>query len=301
MSNPRKHVKYLVAVTSILTALVAARPSVAQGTLLWRQNLSGTFNSFAGASFAEASSLAVDNLGNVVAAGRTGNTGISSNGISSNFTVAKFNPHGTLLWQQNLNGTAHGDDWASSVAVDKLGNVVAAGTTQNTGTGFDFAVAKFNPHGTLLWQQSLNGSANGNDGATSVAVDNLGNVVAAGSTLNIIGPADELSDFTVAKFDGNGTLLWQRNLNGTAISSFDIAYSVAVDNLGNVVAAGITVNTATRFDFTAARFDPHGTLLWQQNLNGTANDHDGASSVAVDNLGNVVAAGGHFTVAKFNR
>jgi hypothetical protein len=43
-SNPRKHVKYLVAVASILTALVAARPSVAQGTLLWQQKLSGPAN-----------------------------------------------------------------------------------------------------------------------------------------------------------------------------------------------------------------------------------------------------------------
>src|SRR5262245_42590991 len=92
-SNPRKHVKYLLAVTSILTALVAARPSVAQGTLLWQQNLSGTLNSFAGAT-----SVAVDNLGNVVAAGSTVNTG-----TSSDFTVAKFDPHGTLLWVQYLN------------------------------------------------------------------------------------------------------------------------------------------------------------------------------------------------------
>jgi hypothetical protein len=73
MSNPRKHVKYLVAVTSILTALVAARPSVAQGTLLWQRNLNGTLNSSAGAT-----SVAVDNLGNVVAAGYTGLTPLTA-------------------------------------------------------------------------------------------------------------------------------------------------------------------------------------------------------------------------------
>jgi hypothetical protein len=47
------------------------------------------------------------------------------------------------LWQQNLDGTANGFNEAYSVAVDKQGNVVAAGLTQNTGTDFDFTVAKF--------------------------------------------------------------------------------------------------------------------------------------------------------------
>ena len=50
---------------------------------------------------------------------------------------------GTLLWQQNLNGTANGNDQARSVAVDNRGKVVAAGSTVNIGTGTDFTVAKF--------------------------------------------------------------------------------------------------------------------------------------------------------------
>ena len=241
MSNPRNHVKYVLAVTLILTGLVAARPSAAQGTLLW-QNLNGTLN-----AVDSAGSVAVDNLGNVVAAGFTTNTG-----TGSGFTVAKFDPHGTLLWQQNLNGTANARDEALSVAVDNLGNVVAAGFTTNTGTGSDFTVAKFDGNGTLLWQQKLNGTsgANSTDEARAVAVDNLGNVVAAGLTTN----TGTGTDFTVAKFDGNGTLLWQQNLSGTG--GPDRAVSVALDNLGNVVAAGLITNTGTGIDFTVAKFDP---------------------------------------------
>jgi len=156
---------------------------------------------------------------------------------------------------QNLNGTggATSTDAASSVAVDNLGNVVAAGSTENAGTGSDFTVAKFDGNGTLLWQQKLNGTggANSDDEARAVAVDNLGNVVAAGSTTN----TGTGSDFTVAKFDPHGTLLWQQNLNGT-LNAVDSAGSVAVDNLGNVVAAGSTENAGTSFDFTVAKFAP---------------------------------------------
>jgi outer membrane protein assembly factor BamB len=70
------------------------------------------------------------------------------------FTVAKFDSDGTLLWQQNLNGTANGVDGASSVTVDNQGNALAAGGTQNAGTFFDFTVVKFDRDGSLVWQQN---------------------------------------------------------------------------------------------------------------------------------------------------
>ena len=112
--------------------------------------------------------------------------------------------------------------------------------------------ARPNAHGALLWQQDLNGTrADRNDRVESVAADNHVNVVAAGETVMNIGRA---VDFTVVKFDRDGTLLWQQTLNGTAANSFDDATSVAVDNQGNVVAAGSIENAGTSRDFTVAKF-----------------------------------------------
>jgi uncharacterized delta-60 repeat protein len=236
------------------------------GTLLWEQILTGT-----GISVFEPLPVAVDNQGNVVA-GRLGRVAkfdrdgillwqqnVSSNSVAvdnqgsvvtrSGFRVAKVDRDGALLWQSNLNATATDGGSAKSMAVDNQGNVVAAGYTVNTGTGNDFAVAKFDRDGTLLWQQTLTGTAaNSDDEALSVAVDHQGNVVAAGHTQN----TGTGIDFTVAKFDRDGTLLWQQTLNGTA--NFGDALSVAVDNRGNVVAAGSTANTGTGTDFTVAKF-----------------------------------------------
>src|SRR6185503_5399175 len=151
---------------------------------------------------------------------------------------------------------ANDADEAYSVAVDNQGNVLAAGYTRNTGTGEDFTVAKFARDGTLLWQQTLNGTANGFDFASSVAVDNQGNVLAAGQIVN----TRTDGDFTVAKFAHDGTLLWQQSLNGSA-NFVDVAFSVAVDNQGNVLAAGKTWNTGTGVDFTVVKFARDGTLL----------------------------------------
>ena len=43
-----------------------------------------------------------------------------------------------------INGTANGFDQAFAVTVDADGDVVAAGSTQNIGTGTDFTVVKLN-------------------------------------------------------------------------------------------------------------------------------------------------------------
>jgi len=274
------------------------------GAVLWSQAINGTeFN-----SSDRALAVAVDGMGNVVAAGFTQNTG-----TGLDFTVIKFDgTSGAVLWNQAINGTANGSDVASAVAVDGAGNVVAAGFTSNTGTFEDFTVIKFDgTSGAELWRQVINGTANGSDEARAVAVDGVGNVVAAGFTQN----TGTGRDFTVIKFDGSsGTELWRQVIDGTAFNSFDQASAVAVDGAGNVVAAGLTQNFHPpgfhiNLDFTVIKFDgTSGAVLWSQAINGTANGNDQALAVAVDGVGNVVAAGStfntgtsfDFTVIKFD-
>ena len=200
---------------------------------------------------------------------------------------------GAWAWQANINGTfGSGADVANAVAVDGVGNVVAAGFTTNTGTGFDFTVIKFNGSSSaVLWSQAINGTANGSDQAFAVAVDGVGNVVAAGRTTD----TGTIADFTVIKFDGtSGVELWRQVINGPVLFA-DFAFAVAVDGVGNVVAAGSTTNTGTAGtgpDFTVIKFDgTSGVELWRQAIDGTANDFDEARAVAVDGAGNVVAAG----------
>jgi len=101
-------------------------------------------------------------------------------------------------WQNNIDGidSRHFD---RAVTVDRVGNLVAAGVTQNTGTATDFTVIKFDGvSGAELWRQVINGTANGTDRANAVTVDGVGNVVAAGATVN----TGTSADFTVVKLRG---------------------------------------------------------------------------------------------------
>jgi outer membrane protein assembly factor BamB len=254
----------------------------ATGDELWRTLVVGTLPNGADAAFA----VAVDGEENVVAAGRTVNTG-----TGSDFTVGKFDgATGALLWGLVLNGSANGPDQALAVTLDGEGNVVAAGSIRSFLTGDDFTVAKFDgATGDVLWGRNLNGSASSIDQARAVTVDGMGNVVAAGS----IRSTGTFDDFTVIKFDGaTGDELWRTNINGSA-NVRDEARAVMVDGMGNVVAAGSTRNTDTGFsDFTAVKLDgATGDELWRTNINGSANTLDEAVAVAVDGAGDVVAAG----------
>ena len=136
--------------------------------------------------------VAVDLEGNVVAAGHIQNTE-----TFGDFIVTKLDGiTGAELWRETINGDANGDDWAGTVLVDLMGDMVAAGATQNRLTGTDFTVVRFDgASGKERWRKVINGTANGVDAAFAIATDASGNVIAVGRTQNT-GTGD---DFIVVK------------------------------------------------------------------------------------------------------
>src|SRR5439155_15624641 len=102
--------------------------SGATGAELWRQAI-GT----------SALAVAADNSGDVAAAGTTRHSQ-----TFNDFLVVKLSgKNGHQIWQRELQGPADLEE-ARSVRIDGAGNVIAAGTTDNTGTNGDVTVAKFN-------------------------------------------------------------------------------------------------------------------------------------------------------------
>ncbi|PYM86695.1 MAG: hypothetical protein DME09_01890 [Candidatus Rokuibacteriota bacterium] len=153
----------------------------ASGAELWRQAIS------LNASAPEAANaVAVDEDGGVVAAGVTG-----APGPGTNFTVVKFNgADGAELWRLTVNGTASNSlDQALAVAVDRRGDVAAAGTTQNTSgsiTSSDFTVVKVDGEsGEELWRQVIGSAPGTNGGALAVRVDAACSVIVAGTVSNL--------------------------------------------------------------------------------------------------------------------
>lgn len=86
---------------------------------------------------------------------------------------------------------------------DAHGNVYSVGYVINSNHDADFLLEKRDYRSTLLWSQSYNGPASGNDTATCMKLDQDGNVYVAGKVYNGMN-----YDFQVLKYDPDGNLIW---------------------------------------------------------------------------------------------
>ena len=155
---------------------------------------------FAGEDFdVGASGVALQENGKIVAVGRCGGTGFVD------FALARYNPNGSLDPSFSGDGKQRtdfgGGDAASGVALQGDGKIVAAGVT-SSGSGSDFALARYNPNGTLDASFSGDGKQTtdfgGTDRAAGVALQADGKIVAAG----VGDGTDGTSDFALARYQG---------------------------------------------------------------------------------------------------
>ena len=211
-------------------------------------------------SVQSASSVVIQPDGKIVVAGYYF---VFLSATGRDFALARFNTNGSLDTTFDGDGvvTTHfGDfDGALSVALQADGKIIAAGWTHNQGVfDFDFALARYNPNGSLDTSFDADGKVitaiNSSSGAYSVGVQRNGKIVAAGSG-NLGNPTNR--DFTLVRYNANGSLDTSFDGDGKLATDFfggnDDAYALAIERGGRIVAAGYAVN-GTRTDFAAARY-----------------------------------------------
>ena len=232
----------------------------------------------------------------------------------------------TWEWAKSAHGAF--DDWGQSTAVDLSGNTYVAGmftsisipfgstilintdstNTGNSGFSMDIFLVKYDADGNVLWAKSVQGTDNMDERVFSIAVDGTGNVFLAGmyssptlsfDTITITNAGIE--NIFLAKYDPNGNALWAKSTGG---SYHDWAYSVAMDNSGNIYLTGVfrspTIsfgsisltnadNTGNTTDLFIAKYDTNGDVLWARRDGGTG--YDWALSVSVDPTNKVLVSG----------
>ncbi|MEO0110260.1 MAG: SBBP repeat-containing protein, partial [candidate division WOR-3 bacterium] len=228
-----------------------------------------------------ATALAIDNLGNVYVTGES-----PGSGTSYDYATIKYDANGNQLWVARYNGPGNSSDVANAIVVDNSGNVYVTGLSTGSGTSSDYATIKYNASGTQLWVARYNGPGNSGDGANALAIDNLGNVYVTGRSTG----SGTSSDYATIKYDANGNQLWVARYNGPG-NSLDIAYALAIDNLGNVYVTGRSTGSGTSSDYATIKYNASGTQLWVARYNGPENNYDEGFALAVDNSGNVYVTG----------
>jgi len=218
------------------------------GDLAWVRRYDGPGN-----FLDDAYDLAVDNNGNVYVTGFSVGLGTAVD----DYATIKYDLNGTELWVRRYNGPVSGGDESFAIAVDTMGNVYVTGYSDaDTGAkvNLDYLTIKYSAIGDTLWTRRYNGPGNGNDEAYAIAVDDSGNIYVTGYSDREISAALN-QDYATVKYGADGTLKWVARYNGPG-NSGDVAYSLAVDDSGNVYVTGRSWGGASDYDFTTIKYIP---------------------------------------------
>jgi hypothetical protein len=206
--------------------------------------------------------VTVDGFDNVYVTGGTNSYGAAQ----SDAFLLKYDSSGNLLYQKTWGGPQ--SDYGNGVAVDNVGDIYVAGTTNGFGTNPGVPNAfllMYDPAGNLLSKQFWQGgqSAYG----TGVTVDGAGNVCLTGYVYGL-GANPEVPNSFLLKYDPAGNLLLQRTWGG---NRGDYGYGIAVDAQGNIYVTGYTFSfgpNSQGVNIFFLKYAASGDLLFQKTYGG---------------------------------
>ncbi len=117
----------------------------------------------------------LDNYGNVYVTGRS-----YQFGSYLEYTTIKYDNSGVEQWVAAYDGYIFGSDYATAIAVDPSGNIFVTGYSTGGNYYNDYATVKYDNNGSKQWVGIHDGSANTNDKAMAIAIDQLGNIYVTG-------------------------------------------------------------------------------------------------------------------------
>jgi len=250
------------------------------GVQQWTARYNGSAN-----GLDEGRTITVTDEGSVIVGGKTTST---TGGLD--FVTIKYNADGSEAWATVYNGSGNNEDYVTGLDVDENGNIYTGGCSIGAGSGQDIVLIKYNSAGTQQWLKRYNGTGNGGDAVIGVKVDGSNNVVTGGYTDN--GSAQRMN-FIALKYDQAGTLLWERQYNGSS-NATDLATAMTIDGADNVYLTGLTTQLfGSRLDsnYGTIKYDPSGNLQWAVFYDGPGNSVDLSRSIFVDNAMNVYITG----------
>ena len=204
------------------------------------------------------------------------------------YVTIKYSSDGEEEWVATYTGTGTGWDMAYDIALDASGNAYVTGWSSGSGTGPDYLTIKYDSEGHEEWVARYDGGPYfDSDYAHDLAVDSGGNVYVTGhSQRTYVG-----FEYTTLKYNTDGDLLWEaRYGEGGPCSLGDVAYTVGVDPLGNVLVAGKDCGY-TDYDCATVKYSPDGAELWCAAYQAEPDDEGVGLDVALGAGGEVYIAG----------
>lgn len=239
------------------------------------------YNAGYGSFFNVANQAAADDAGDLVIAGNS-----YKSQTDYGWATIKYAGDGTAVWTNRYDGSL-GDtanNFAYYLAMNGRGDVVVAGTSQNTNTLTDAVTIRYSAGGTAVVTNRYHTSTN-NDQPTGLALDAAGNAYVIFTSYP---PAGSLQGgYVTVKYDSSGNALWT-NFYQNLSNGSDSAAGIAVDGNGNVFVTGSSAGVGGT-SIATLKYSPDGTALWTNRYFGAA----GAlgRTITVDRAGHVLVAG----------
>lgn len=228
--------------------------------------------------------IVVDASGNVYITGWCMTT---SSAGSEDYCTIKYNSAGVQQWVKlyGPNGTdCIYPDYAYAIGLDAAGNIYVTGTSFLSNE--DIATVKYSASGTQLWAARFDGVSHNSDRGRTMYISSSGDVFVGGSSFK-----DGQGYNAVAiKYNSSGQQQWLVQYNGTG-NGDDDAYSIALDNTGNIFICGSTYAASTKLDYLLAKYNSQGVMQWAKFYNGSANDTDIACSIDIDSYNTIYITG----------
>lgn len=169
----------------------------------------------------------------------------------------------------------------------------------------------------LDWAKSIGGT--GSDYCKSITTDVMGNIYLTGYFNNTVDfdpgsgvfnlSSNGSSDIFIQKLDSSGNLIWVKSIGG---SSYDEAYSITTDNIGNVYVTGffrsiVDFNPGSgianfgaygQCDLFVLKLNSSGNFVWAKVIG--KNGYDKGNSIITDASGNIYVTGNFEFTVDFN-
>lgn len=257
-------------------------------------------------------SVAIDSQGNVIMSGyKAGYIGTEDHAVDAH--AIKYDRNGNVLCTITVDsgpkggsGGADSSDVFAAVKVDSEDNIILAGTTSGDyySIGYWSApyIRKYDPNCNPVWPQPVIINYDPWNSAwqnsQEIAFDKDGNIYIGGNVFGYWGGPE--GEWAIWKFDKDGNAYSGFPILYNYSSYYyipDYAYGIAVDSVGNIIAAGMRGVSGCdgclnkNYDWHVRKYDPSGALLWEDTYSGAKNLLDYAYKVAVDSKDDIIVVG----------
>jgi hypothetical protein len=176
--------------------------------------------------------------------------------------VMKTDAAGHRLFTQTLNGRQNHDDWGTSVASDRWGNVFVAGAIGVSPTNWaDLVVIKYGPSGKRLWVRTYDGPAHLPDTGAMLRVDAQGAVYVAATSY----VTASQRGIVLMKFDATGHRKWLVRFDPVKNTQTEsLLGDITLDGAGNIYLCGSFSSPppAQTHHLIAYKVDTNGHVKW---------------------------------------